>query len=58
MFEVGDKVRLGGITGTIVGWFHDEGDVWIVDLGGVRCECSTQNLINGFPPAEWERACS
>jgi uncharacterized protein YcgI (DUF1989 family) len=57
MFEVGDTVRLGGISGKIVGWYFDEGDVWIVDLCGVRCECSTNELVNGLPPHEWERAC-
>lgn len=57
MYSVGDKVRMGGITGTIVGWYYDEGDVWIVDLSGVRCECSTNELRHGYPPSEWEAAC-
>lgn len=59
MFEIGKKVRLGGVTGTIVGWRfdEDEGEVWIVDLAGVRCECSTNELVNGYPPHEWEASC-
>jgi hypothetical protein len=57
MFEIGDSVRMGGITGKIVGWFFDEGDIWVVDLAGVRCECSTQEILNGFMPHEWEVAC-
>jgi hypothetical protein len=57
MFKIGDKVRLGGITGKIVDWYFDEGDVWIVDLAGVRCECSTTELNNGYMPHEWEVAC-
>ncbi len=32
MFEIGDKVRLGGISGVIVGWYFDEGNVWEVEL--------------------------
>lgn len=57
MYEIGDKVRLGGITGKIVDWYFDEGDVWVVDLAGVRCECSTNELLNGYPPHEWEVSC-
>jgi len=57
MYEIGDKVRMGGITGKIVNWFFDEGDVWVVNLGGVVCECSTSEIENGYPPAEWEAAC-
>lgn len=57
MFSIGDSVRMGGITGKIVNWFFDEGDVWVVNLGGVICECSTREILNGYPPAEWEAAC-
>jgi hypothetical protein len=57
MFEIGDKVRMGGISGKIVGWYFDEGDVWVVDLAGVRCECSTQEILNGYMPHEWEASC-
>jgi hypothetical protein len=57
MFEIGDSVRMGGITGKIVNWFFDEGDVWVVNLGGVICECSTTEIENGYAPAEWEAAC-
>jgi hypothetical protein len=57
MFSIGDSVRMGGITGKIVNWFFDEGDVWVVNLGGVICECSTSEIQNGYPPAEWETAC-
>jgi len=57
MYEIGDSVRMGGITGKIVNWFFDEGDVWVVNLGGVICECSTTEIENGYAPAEWEAAC-
>jgi hypothetical protein len=57
MYEIGDSVRMGGITGKIVNWFFDEGDVWVVNLAGVICECSTNEIENGYAPAEWETAC-
>lgn len=57
MYEVGDSVRLGGITGKIVRWYFDEGDVWVVDLAGVMVECSTNELVNRYPPSEWEASC-
>lgn len=57
MYEIGDKVRLGGITGKIVDWYFDEGDVWVVDLSGVQCECGTTELQKGYMPYEWEVAC-
>ena len=32
MFEIGDKVAVGGFSGVIVGWYFDEGNVWEVEL--------------------------
>jgi len=55
--EIGNIVRLGGIRGKIVSWYFDEGDVWVVDLAGVMCECSTNEIKNGYPPSEWEASC-
>jgi hypothetical protein len=32
MFEIGDKVVVGGVSGVIVCWHFDEGNVWTVRL--------------------------
>jgi len=32
MFEIGDKVIVDGVSGVIVGWHFDEGNVWNVRL--------------------------
>lgn len=56
--KVGNKVRLGGITGVVTGHRHENGeDIWIVDLQGVSCECTTRCIEMGWPASEWERAC-
>lgn len=64
--KIGDSVRMGGIKGTIVDHYFDapcvpfdhcDSDIWIVDLGGVRCECSTREIQMGLVPHEWEVAC-
>lgn len=54
----GEKVRIGGISGEIVGsYISEEEEVFIVDLGGVFCEMGLEAIRKGYPPHEWEVAC-
>lgn len=32
MYEIGDKVVVDGVSGVIIGWYFDEGNVWSVRL--------------------------
>lgn len=46
-FEVGDKVMVGGVpqVGVVVGWFFDEGSMWVVQLPtGLMLDCFEQEL--------------
>jgi preprotein translocase subunit YajC len=46
MFEVGDEVMVaGGIQGTIMDFYYDEGNIWVVDIGmGNEIECGDDEL--------------
>lgn len=44
MFEIGDKVNVGGASGQIVGWYFDEGNVWVVDLCGTLIDFCESEL--------------
>lgn len=49
MFEIGDRVMLKGfdkpICGKIVGWYYDEGNVWVVTTdGGNTHDCADDDL--------------
>jgi hypothetical protein len=46
-FEIGNKVMVGGIQdkGTIIGWFFDEGNIWVVQFSnGLTIDCFEQEL--------------
>jgi len=46
-FEIGNKVMVGGIQdkGTIIGWFFDEGNMWVVQFpNGLTIDCFEQEL--------------
>jgi hypothetical protein len=46
-FEIGNKVMVDGIQdkGTIIGWFFDEGNMWVVQFSnGLTIDCFEQEL--------------
>jgi hypothetical protein len=49
MFEVGDSVVVdgNGVRGVIMGFYYDEGNVWVVEVDGcpgVELECADDEL--------------
>lgn len=55
--KIGERVRIGGLSGVITDSYLDEDEeIFIVDLGGVRCEMGLEALLKGYPPHEWEVA--
>lgn len=44
MFDLGDRVKVRGNVGKIIGWHFDEGDVWHVQIDDEVYECYNDEM--------------